>query len=101
MVSAHTVGWHTDCWRAPGQALENLMSLAFKPIEMSTISLDHQFVDLYDPGALDLHKTRGDVAGPAWQMFYHQSVVTDWELGMVYAAMETGEFWGYFNGAVI
>eukprot|EP01043_Picozoa_sp_COSAG02_P022871 COSAG02_NODE_1203_length_13900_cov_11.040287_6_plen_78_part_00 len=77
------------------------MSLAFKPIEMSTISLDHQFVDLYDPGALDLHKTRGDVAGPAWQMFYHQSVVTDWELGMVYAAMETGEFWGYFNGAVI
>ena len=85
--------------RDAAQALDNLMSLAFKPIEMSLATLDHEFVDLYADGALGLHKEAGDAAGPAWQMFYHQSVVTDWQLGMVYAGMENGEFWGYFNGA--
>lgn len=75
------------------------MSLAFKPIEMSLATLDHEFVDLYADGALGLHKEAGDAAGPAWQMFYHQSVVTDWQLFMVSAGMENGEFWGYFNGA--
>jgi hypothetical protein len=85
--------------RDAAQALDNLMSLAFKPIEMSLATLDHEFVDLYADGALGLHKAPGDTAAPAWQMFYHQSVVTNFQLGMVYAGMETGEFWGYFNGA--
>lgn len=75
------------------------MSLAFEPIELSTISLDYEFVDFYSPGALGLHRAPGDAAAGPWNLFYQQSVKTNWDLGMVYAGMETGEFWGYFNGA--